>query len=226
MDERSVSLKDRVDRINRARAGTRSLVEGALDLLSSEGPTALTTARIASTAGLSQPAFYVYFPTRESCLRLLGETVARVVVARIEPHLERALAVVDERSLRRALGHLEVALFELSTTHRRTATVFSRIRADPWCSIGAAIAAREDEMRRSILSAAASGRPRGDAGPTSVTSIDVGYAGIVGVLETALRGGPERVSEGVEGLRGLFRRRRSSLAETGSADAGLRPLRE
>lgn len=58
----------------------RRLIDGAIDILRSEGVAATTTGRIADAAGIAQSSFYGYFADRDACLEAAADKIGSYVL--------------------------------------------------------------------------------------------------------------------------------------------------
>lgn len=110
-----------------AKERTRQrLLDAIVRLLHDEGPTALTTARIAEQAGIAQPTFYVHFPDLEAALDETAERLGDALLGRMQ---ERAPAP-EEADPRDAIRAAFRALVDAMLADRRLAEIFLRHRRD------------------------------------------------------------------------------------------------
>jgi AcrR family transcriptional regulator len=145
----------------RARPGRRRrkertrqlLIDAALDIARQEGLEALTTTRLASAAGITQPGFYVHFQKVEHCLQAAAEQL-----------LERLLDL--QREARRLAGSLLTGLdaldkpevvasayegaLALAMSERRLVELGLRYRHDPSSAIGLSVNEALDRTRRDM----------------------------------------------------------------------------
>lgn len=107
-------------RQRRSRQLVEDILEAAIRVLSREGASRFTTARVAETAGVSVGSLYQYFPNKEAILFRLqtdewkrtGDLMHSILADTSRPPLERLQATVEafflseweEASLRVALG--------------------------------------------------------------------------------------------------------------------------
>jgi AcrR family transcriptional regulator len=107
-------------RQSRSKQLVEAILEAAIRVLSREGATRFTTARVAETAGVSVGSLYQYFPNKEAILFRLqtdewkrtSELMHSILADQSRPPLERLHATVqaffvsewEEASLRVALG--------------------------------------------------------------------------------------------------------------------------
>jgi AcrR family transcriptional regulator len=107
-------------RQRRSRQLVEDILEAAIRVLSREGASRFTTARVAETAGVSVGSLYQYFPNKEAILFRLqtdewkrtGDLMHSILTDTSRPPLERVRATVEafflseweEASLRIALG--------------------------------------------------------------------------------------------------------------------------
>jgi AcrR family transcriptional regulator len=62
-------------RVETKAASRRTLLDAAMRILDEEGESALSTTRVARTAGFAQPSFYVHFENMDDLLRALVDEV-------------------------------------------------------------------------------------------------------------------------------------------------------
>jgi AcrR family transcriptional regulator len=100
----------RAPRQIRSRAIVEAIVEAGRQLLAAEGPTSLTTNRIAERAGVSIGSLYRYFPNKEAVIAAIYDAETRREVAGIratpewpidDASLEEALAAIVDFQLER-----------------------------------------------------------------------------------------------------------------------------
>lgn len=90
----------------RARATVDAMIEAAARILADEGPSGLSTNRIAEIAGVSIGSLYQYFPSKEAIAAALVEDM----LARDRELVARTLADSREVELRAALHGLVAAI--------------------------------------------------------------------------------------------------------------------
>lgn len=101
------------------------LIQATLKVLYKDGPSALTTGRIAEQAGVAQPTFYVHFSDMQDALTQAAEAVADKLLVRLKDYREDLGAGAPAESIRRAFGASVNALLsepkmaELFLRHRR-----------------------------------------------------------------------------------------------------------
>jgi AcrR family transcriptional regulator len=81
---KSVTLRSPRKRKGHGVERRQEILAAALDLFSERGVHAVSTRQIAEAAGLSQPALYAYFPTRDDITAELCEQAFQLLRARIE----------------------------------------------------------------------------------------------------------------------------------------------
>ncbi|MDH5674678.1 MAG: TetR/AcrR family transcriptional regulator [Myxococcales bacterium] len=120
----------------RGRQGeTRALlIEATIELIRSEGLSALTTGRIASAAGIAQPGFYAHFRNIDECLTTALEQAVTAMQSKIR---EMRLRIFER--YRNATNLTDYALLranytdtvQVMVTERTFTEIFLRYRRDP-----------------------------------------------------------------------------------------------
>ncbi len=101
------------------------ILAATLDLAFEVGPGQVTTVMIAARLGLTQPAIYKHFPTKEDIWRAVSETLCAQIIKNAQPEHVAGLKPLD--ALRRlVVSHLELvaqspALPEIMVTRNPTA---------------------------------------------------------------------------------------------------------
>ncbi len=103
------------------------LVQATLKILHKQGPTALTTGRIAQAAGVAQPTFYVHFKDMDEALEEAAVTVGDALRTRLREFRD---GLEDGASPQAATRHAFSTGVEALTADRRTAELFLRHRRD------------------------------------------------------------------------------------------------
>jgi len=103
------------------------LVQATLKILHKQGPTALTTGRIAQAAGVAQPTFYVHFKDMDEALEEAAVTVGDALRARLREFRD---GLEDGASPQAATRHAFATGVEALTADRRSAELFLRHRRD------------------------------------------------------------------------------------------------
>ncbi|MBK6574897.1 MAG: TetR/AcrR family transcriptional regulator [Sandaracinaceae bacterium] len=103
------------------------LVQATLKILHKQGPTALTTGRIAQAAGVAQPTFYVHFKDMDEALEEAAITVGDALRARLREFRD---GLQDGASPQAATRHAFATGVEALTADRRSAELFLRHRRD------------------------------------------------------------------------------------------------
>ncbi|MCA9578414.1 MAG: TetR/AcrR family transcriptional regulator [Polyangiales bacterium] len=103
------------------------LVQATLKILHKQGPTALTTGRIAQAAGVAQPTFYVHFKDMDEALEEAAVTVGEALRARLREFRE---GVEDGATPQAATRQAFTTGVEALLADRRAAELFLRHRRD------------------------------------------------------------------------------------------------
>ncbi|MGD8861031.1 MAG: TetR/AcrR family transcriptional regulator [Myxococcales bacterium] len=109
------------------------LIQVTIDLVRSEGLSALTTSRITRAAGIAQPGFYAHFRNVEDCLQTAMSQVVdevRVKVAKMRKDAFRRFEEANGVTMTAIRASYEESL-ELVLAERTFAEIFLRYRRDP-----------------------------------------------------------------------------------------------
>lgn len=124
------------------------LLQGTLKVLHSEGASALTTGRIAESAGVAQPTFYVHFSGIEEALQAAATTVCdRWLVG-----VHAARQEIDRASGVRPSVHGIVASYvDTLLEDPKGAELFLRHRRDATSPLGRTFAKLAEKVRRDMI---------------------------------------------------------------------------
>jgi AcrR family transcriptional regulator len=124
------------------------LLQGTLRVLHSEGAGALTTGRIAESAGVAQPTFYVHFSGIDEALQLAATTVSdRWLVG-----VHAARQEVDRSSGVRPSVHGIIASYvDTLMEDAKGAELFLRHRRDATSPLGRTFAKLSEKVRRDLV---------------------------------------------------------------------------
>ena len=103
------------------------LIQATLKILHKQGPTALTTGRIAQAAGVAQPTFYVHFKDMDEALEEAAAVVGESIRTRLSEFRD---GLEDGASPQAALRHAFTTGVEALVADRRSAELFLRHRRD------------------------------------------------------------------------------------------------
>jgi len=103
------------------------LVQATLKILHKQGPTALTTGRIAQAAGVAQPTFYVHFKDMDEALEEAAVSVGDALRTRLREFRD---GLEDGASPQVATRQAFMAGVEARIADRRSAELFLRHRRD------------------------------------------------------------------------------------------------
>lgn len=118
----------RLPKQDRSRAAVEAIREAGRRILTTEGPQALTTNRIAERAGVSIGSLYHYYPNRDSILSDLFEERMQEVLAEIDA-LRDSVRLEDlplERSLETLVDMAFAESARLAGMHREFLVTFGR----------------------------------------------------------------------------------------------------
>lgn len=103
------------------------LVQATLKILHKQGPTALTTGRIAQAAGVAQPTFYVHFKDMDEALEEAAVSVAEALRGRLREFRD---GLEDGASPQAATRYAFSTGVDALLADRRSAELFLRHRRD------------------------------------------------------------------------------------------------
>ncbi|MEM8736447.1 MAG: TetR/AcrR family transcriptional regulator [Planctomycetota bacterium] len=116
------------------------LLAAAIELMRTEGESALTTQRLASAVGIVQSGFYRHFRNAEDCLNRAAEATAQALREAIAKNrIQNKLA--DEDDAAALQSHIETVFdlcrrnwnfVELTLAYRHQKTQFGRVLAKAW----------------------------------------------------------------------------------------------
>ena len=201
MVSRSQDGERKLTRAERKQRTRQQLIDAAAELARTEGVSAVTTTRITSAVGVTQPAFYVHFRNIDECLGIAAEQLASRMLAL----LREARATVRENpgtDIRKTIDDsLKVLLSEPNLLQ-----IFLQYRRDTSSAVGQSLAATYDRARAELaedmeLGARLLGVPEG-ALPSARVQADLLAALALGAAEALLDGRAER-DEVVGSLMGL-----------------------
>jgi AcrR family transcriptional regulator len=93
-------------------------LEAATRIIDKNGLEALTTNRIAETAGISIGTLYQYFPDKQAIIDKLGQRVLREVTARLLANLQEQSAATTDEQARILIRTIFGVLDDRSRVHR------------------------------------------------------------------------------------------------------------
>lgn len=104
----------------------RKLLDAIVKILHADGPTALTTQRIADVAGVSQPTFYTHFADLDAALDVAAAELGEQLLGR----MAAAAPSLDEPDPRQAMRVSFRAFVDAVLADKRLAEIFLRHRRD------------------------------------------------------------------------------------------------
>lgn len=102
----------------RARHKVQLILEAATRIIDKDGLEALTTNRIAETAGISIGTLYQYFPDKQAIIDKLGQRVLREVTTRLLNNLQEQSAATTDEQARILIRTIFGVLDDRSRVHR------------------------------------------------------------------------------------------------------------
>ncbi len=108
----------------------RKFIDATIEVLRQQGPSGLTTGRIAKAAGLSQPSFYVHFTDMDDALRVVSEEVVTGIRSAIQDARQKAAPGADADAVRNGYAVAvneflaQPDLTELFLRHKNDSTAF------------------------------------------------------------------------------------------------------
>lgn len=189
------------------------IVQAALDLAFEAGPDLLTTGMIADRLGLTQPAIYKHFRSKEDIWQGVADSLCDLIAANIEK--SRDTSMTPERSLRRlVLGHLRLVRDNPALPQIMVMRDPTEAQNASLTQIRASMSKFRDNLIDAIRQAQSAGRFRADIGASDGATLIFGI--IQGlVLRLLLTHDPEiLLSEGER----LLDLQLSLLAENGGSN--------
>ncbi len=104
----------------------RRLIDGAMNILRTEGVEAATTGRIAREAGIKQSSFYGHFADRDACLREVAEMIGGYVLHNGRKHR----GLMDLNDLRGSIRRGVAAVVAAFMSEPELTAIFLRHRTD------------------------------------------------------------------------------------------------
>lgn len=126
----------------------QKLVQATLKILHKQGPTALTTGRIAQAAGVAQPTFYVHFKDMDHAMTEAANAVAEGLRGRMKDFRE---GLADGVSPEAAMRHAYSTSVEALLADRRAAELFLRHRRDVSSPLGKSWRGLLDGARQDLI---------------------------------------------------------------------------
>ena len=112
----------------RAQATVESILEATAHILVEGGYAALTTNRVAKTAGVSIGSFYQYFPGKEALLVALVERHSQRYLARVAAAFTAAMELPLDQAVRATLRAIVASLQEAPALYRVFFQELSRVQ--------------------------------------------------------------------------------------------------
>lgn len=104
----------------------RRLIDGAMNILRTEGVEAATTGRIAREAGIKQSSFYGHFSDRDACLHEVAELIGGYVLHNGRKHR----GLMDLNDLRGSIRRGVAAVVAAFMSEPQLTSIFLRHRTD------------------------------------------------------------------------------------------------
>ncbi len=184
------------------------LLQGTLKVLHNEGPSALTTGRIAESAGVAQPTFYVHFSGIDEALQSAATTVCdRWLVG-----VHAARTSVDRSSgVRPSVHGIVTSYVDTLLEDPKGAELFLRHRRDATTSLGRTFAKLTEKVRRDLVDDLA------EAGHVDAAALipksDVCLGLVLGAVESLLDGRAGR-TDAIESAARMLHFLLAEVAET------------
>ena len=127
-------VRPKLSRRARKDRTRQRILDAAVDIVRNDGIEGVTTVRLAQAAGITQPGFYVHFPTVNRCLEVAVEQVCQRLADLLRESRHRVYARV-ERPEDVGRPDLVAASYadtlELFLSEPKLADLFLRLRRDP-----------------------------------------------------------------------------------------------
>lgn len=188
------------------------LLQGTLKVLHAEGASALTTGRIAESAGVAQPTFYVHFSGIDEAL----QTAATTVCDRWLVGVHAARQSLDRSSgVRPSVHGIVTSYVETLLEDPKGADLFLRHRRDATSPLGRTFSKLAEKVRRDLVEDLALA---GHVTPEALTpKSDLCLGLVLGAVESILDGR----SGHVEAIENAARMLYLLLAELGEQEAAV-----
>ncbi|MFO0696418.1 MAG: TetR/AcrR family transcriptional regulator [Polyangiales bacterium] len=165
-------------KVSKERTRAR-LIQGTLKVLHKDGAAALTTGRIAESAGVAQPTFYVHFSGLDDALKQAAEYLGERWVSAVAAN-RNAAATTGHGSLRGVLDAYVGALLD----DTKAAEIFLRHRRDPASTMGRELRRLAERARDQLV------RDLAEVGGLSFDELapmgDLCLGVVLGVVESVL----------------------------------------
>jgi AcrR family transcriptional regulator len=162
----------------------RRLIDGAIELMRSEGVAAATTGRIADAAGIAQSSFYGHFADRDECLEAAAELIGGYVLHQVR----KQHGQLDPGDLRASLTALYGSVIQAFLAAPELTRIFLRYRTDDHSALGRAFQRQVDRARTDLnANLRAFGIAGGDPALIGVY-VEMLITGTLGVVEGLLDG--------------------------------------
>jgi AcrR family transcriptional regulator len=133
-------------KVSKERTRNR-LIQGTLKVLYKDGPAALTTGRIAESAGVAQPTFYVHFSDMSDALQQAADLVSEKLLARLRELRRNVQKDASADGVREAVASTVNALL----TDPKSTELFLRHRRDVGTPLGRTWRQMFDRAREELL---------------------------------------------------------------------------
>lgn len=124
----------------------KRLIEGAIEILRSEGVAAATTGRIADAAGIAQSSFYSYFADRDACLEAAAEKIGGYVLRKARERTAR----FDRRDMSRSIREVYASVLDDMLSAPELTRIFLRHREDDASPMGRAFRGLVERARADL----------------------------------------------------------------------------
>jgi len=144
---------DRLGRRQKKERTRQLLIDAAIDIVRQEGIEALTTTRLASAAGITQPAFYVHFKNVEHCRQAAaGQLFERLreLQADAQQLAGSLITGLDSLDKQEVISATWEKVLTLALAERRTLETALRYRHDPSSALGRGVREALDRGRSDI----------------------------------------------------------------------------
>jgi len=124
----------------------RRLIDGAIDILRTEGVAAATTGRIADAAGIAQSSFYSYFADRDACLEAAADKIGSYVLRKARA----STASIDPRDMPQSIRDVFASVLDAMQSAPELTRIFLRYREDDASPLGRAFRRLVEQARADL----------------------------------------------------------------------------
>jgi AcrR family transcriptional regulator len=162
----------------------RRLIEGAIEIMRSEGVAAATTGRIAEAAGIAQSSFYGHFADRDACLQAAADVIGGYVLHQVRKQRRK----LDTADLRGSIRSVYAAVLNAFLSAPELTRIFLRYRNDDHSALGRAFLELVDRARVDLKASFRAYGVNGEIAARADVYAELLITGTLGIVEGLLDG--------------------------------------